>query len=103
MTVRRPGVVDPITFDLTREEIDLARALRWLKDHTSGGGARLSAMARASLTSPRADEQRYLERLKLDAPRGVSAWLTARLVCLGLRATAEPGRLTTSRTGAQDP
>jgi hypothetical protein len=93
----------PFGTDLTREEIDLARALRWLKENTGGARARLSTVARAMLTRPAAADHVYLARLQLDAPRDFSARLNAKLVTLALRTTAEARSPATSRTAAKDP
>ncbi|HEU4778970.1 MAG TPA: acetyl-CoA hydrolase/transferase C-terminal domain-containing protein [Steroidobacteraceae bacterium] len=102
---RRAGLFSEYPFgtDLTREEIDLARALRWLKENTGGTGARLKTIARAMLVRPRESEQPYLARLQLERPGDFSARLTAKLVRLGLRATADSRQQTTSQTAAKDP
>jgi hypothetical protein len=96
---RRAGLFSEYPFgtDLTREEIDLARALRWLKENTGGKRARLRTVAHAMFVRPRESEQACLARLQLDAPASFSARLTAKLVRLGLRATADARHLTTSR------
>ncbi len=100
---RRAGLFSEYPFgtDLTREEIDLARALRWLKENTGGTSARLRTMARAMVHGVDAAHHSYLERLRLGAPENFRQRLTARLVSLGLRATAAAA--VTSRTAAQDP
>ncbi len=100
---RRAGLFSEYPFgtDLTREEIDLARALRWLKENTGGTSARLRTMARAMVNGVDAAHHPYLERLRLGAPENFRQRLTARLVSLGLRATAAAA--VTSRTAAQDP
>lgn len=101
---RRAGLFSEYPFgtDLTREEIDLAHALRWLKDHTTGPAARAATIARALLRGASDAERGYLARLSLTEPENFRERLMARLVCLGLRATARE-RAVTSRTGAQDP
>jgi len=95
---RRAGLFSEYPFgtDLTREEIELARALRWLKENTSGTGARLRTMARALFVRPRESERPCLSRLQLDSPADFSTRLTAKLVRLGLRATADARHLATS-------
>jgi hypothetical protein len=95
---RRAGLFSEYPFgtDLTREEIELARALRWLKENTSGKGARLRTVVRAMFVRPRESEIPCLARLQLDAPGDFSTRLTAKLVRLGLRATADAQRLTAS-------
>jgi len=87
---RRAGLFSEYPFgtDLTRQEIDLARALRWLKENTGGKGARLKTMARALFVGPRANEDPCLARLQLDAPADFKTRLTAKLVRLALRETA---------------
>jgi len=94
---RRAGLFSEYPFgtDLTREEIDLARALRWLKENTGSKQDRVKSIARAWFTQPRESDAACLARLKLDAPRDFRSRLTAKLVRLALRAT--------SRTGATDP
>jgi hypothetical protein len=102
---RRAGLFSEYPFgtDLTREEIDLARALRWLKENTGNLRGRLSTLARALLIRPRGTEAPYLARLKLGTPQNFAARLDAKLVSLGLRATL-PVRLTpVSQTTATDP
>jgi hypothetical protein len=101
---RRAGLFSEYPFgtDLTREEIDLARALRWLKENTGGTGAKAMTIAKALLVRPRESEEPYLTRLQLGSPGDFSARLTAKLVRLGLRATAAP-RPTTLQTAAKDP
>jgi acyl-CoA hydrolase len=90
----------PFGTDLTREEIELARALRWLKENTAGRIARLGTIARALLASTRDEDRGYLERLGLGAPANFNERLTAQLVSLGLERTRVP---ITSRTAAKDP
>jgi len=87
---RRAGLFSEYPFgtDLTREEIDLARALRWLKEHTTGTRARLGTMTRAMFVRPRSAEAACLARLQLDAPGDFKSRLTAKLVRLALRETA---------------
>jgi hypothetical protein len=97
---RRAGLFSEYPFgtDLTREEIDLARALRWLKERMGGKGKYL-AIARALLTRGGDAEQSYLERLRLGRPADLRERLTAGLVIQALRATTP----VTSQTGARDP
>jgi len=102
---RRAGLFSEYPFgtDLTREEIDLARALRWLKENTGNLGGRASTLVRALLTRPHEEEAPYLARLKLGTPKSFSARLNAKLVSLGLRATSMTRPTVTSRTTATDP
>jgi acyl-CoA hydrolase len=91
----------PFGTDLTRDEIELARALRWLKEATGTTAARAATMARALLSAPRAADRALLERMKLAAPRSLGEKLNARLVSLALRRTARAAA--TSRTAATGP
>ncbi len=103
---RRAGLFSEYPFgtDLTREEIDLARALRWLKEHTANRAGRALAIARAMLSGGANETDRvYLERLALSEPADFRERLTAKLVRLGLRATARERSAATSRTAAKDP
>ena len=93
----------PFGTDLTREEIDLARALRWLKEHTNGKAARLGTLARALLGGVDAANRGYLERLKLGEPRDFHERLLAKMVNLGLNATVRQRPLTTSQTTGSGP
>jgi hypothetical protein len=99
---RRAGLFSEYTFgtDLTRDEIDLARALRWLKEATGTPAARAVTVARALLSAPRADDLTRLERLNLAEPRSFGEKLGARLVSLALRQTR---RAATSQTIAPGP
>ncbi|HET9864710.1 MAG TPA: acetyl-CoA hydrolase/transferase C-terminal domain-containing protein [Steroidobacteraceae bacterium] len=96
---RRAGLFSEYPFgtDLTREEIELARALRWLKEATATRGGKLLMLGRALSAGARTGQQQLLERLQLANPRTVREKLEARLVAAALRATS------TSRTGAPDP
>src|SRR4051812_9094839 len=55
---RRAGLFSEYPFgtDLTREEIDLARALKWLKEHTGGGLSGMRTIARAIFRHPSAGQ-----------------------------------------------
>jgi len=75
----------PFGTDLTREEIELAHALRWLKDNTRGA-RKITTIARALLRGTDA-ERGYLERLKLAAPENFSQQLAAKLVSLAVART----------------
>jgi acyl-CoA hydrolase len=91
----------PFGTDLTREEIELARALRWLKDANGSRSGRLATLLRALLTGVRPGDRHLLERMQLGQPRNFREKLDAKLVSVGLRASAR-GQAT-SRTAAQDP
>jgi acyl-CoA hydrolase len=94
---RRAGLFSEYPFgtDLTREEIDLARALRWLKENTAARRSRIAMVLRALAGGVDAAHRGYLDRLQLAAPRDLQEKLTARLVSLALRIT--------SRTSAMGP
>jgi acyl-CoA hydrolase len=101
---RRAGLFSEYPFgtDLTREEIELAAALRWLKDSTAGTSARLGLLVRALLTGVRPEDRRLLERLNLAEPGNLGEKMSARLVSLALRVSARR-RAATSQTAAKDP
>jgi acyl-CoA hydrolase len=100
---RRAGLFSEYPFgtDLTPEEIELARALRWLKEATASRAGKLTTLVRGLLAGVRAQDARLLERLKLDDPRNLRERLSARLVSLGLRASER--RAATSQTTATGP
>jgi len=102
---RRAGMFSEYPFgtDLTREEIELARALRWLKESTAGTFRRLMTMARAACTRTRAEDRALLDRLRLAEPRSVREKLEARLVGLALRRGARQPAVAISQTGATGP
>jgi acyl-CoA hydrolase len=101
---RRAGLFSEYPFgtDLTGEEIELARALRWLKDATGGRVQRLRTFVRSVFTRPEAQHEACLERLGLGQPANLREGIMADLVVLALRESA-PARQTTSRTAATDP
>ena len=82
----------PFGTDLTREEIELTHALRWLKENTRGKVAKLLTVARAFAGGVDAEHRGYLDRLRLAEPADFGQKLTARLVSLALRATAAERR-----------
>jgi acyl-CoA hydrolase len=100
---RRAGLFSEYPFgtDLTREEIDLARALKWLKEHTGGGLSGMRTITRAIFRHPSAGQALYLDRLGLGTPQSYKERLTANLVGLALDETAADRA--TSRTGASGP
>jgi acyl-CoA hydrolase len=100
---RRAGLFSEYPFgtDLTREEIELARALRWLKEHTGTRWQRWKMVARSFTTRVDPRDQPYLERLGLGTPRDMRESISADLVVLALNATRQPAA--TSQTGAKDP
>jgi hypothetical protein len=75
----------PFGTDLTREEIELVHALRWLAENTRGA-RKLATIARALLRAPAA-ERDHLARLRLAEPQGFAQQLTARLVGLAVART----------------
>ena len=101
---RRAGLFSEYPFgtDLTREEIDLARALRWLKERTGSKAGSVTTIARALFRTPDDAHRSYLDRLNL-AARNFEESLTARLVSLALARTRAEREAVTSRTIATDP
>jgi acyl-CoA hydrolase len=101
---RRAGLFSEYPFgtDLTREEIDLSRALRWLKERTGSKRGRVATIARALFRTPDDAHRGYLDRLNL-AARNFEESLTARLVSLALTRTREERDAVTSRKVATDP
>jgi hypothetical protein len=93
----------PFGTDLTRQEIDLAHALRWLKSNTAGGMRRAATFGRALLTRIDATDRGHLERLGLGSPASFGERLTARLVGLALAQTRAVSPDSTSQRVAQDP
>ena len=86
----------------TREEIELAHALRWLKDATASRGGRVATVARALLRGTRDSDRGLLARMDLAEPTKFADRLRARLLSLALRQAARR-RGPTSRTAARDP
>ncbi len=101
---RRAGLFSEYPFgtDLTREEIELARALRWLKNSTANSAARMRTLTSALLGGVRAEDRRLLERLRLASPANFRERIAAKLVSLALRRTSQEPEAT-SQTAAQDP
>lgn len=77
----------PLGSDFTEIEQRLLRALAWLKRNTAGTGAKLATVARALLSRTAADPA-CLQRMALDAPRGLGERVQARLLAYALRQTA---------------
>lgn len=104
-TQQRAGLFSEYPFgtDLTREEVDLARALRWLREHTATAGAKVRNILRAFLARADAAELTYLDRLGLRETPTYRDRITAKLVVLALRETAPPRAESTSRTAAKGP
>jgi acyl-CoA hydrolase len=101
---RRAGLFSEYPFgtDLTREEIELARALRWLKNATANPAARMRTLTSALVRAVRAEDRRLLERLRLASPASFRERISAKLVSLALRRTERPPDAT-SQPIAQDP
>jgi acyl-CoA hydrolase len=78
----------PFGTDLSAEEIELSRALRYLEAHGGGRGARI-ALALAALRSgaPTSAEHAALQRMELAHARTLSERLQRRLVALALKRT----------------
>jgi len=101
---RRAGLFSEYPFgtDLTHDEIELAGALRWLKDATGSKAGRLATLLRALFAGVREQDRHLLGRLRLAEPQTSGEKLSARLVSLGLR-RSERRDAATSRTAAKDP
>ena len=102
---RRAGLFSEYPFgtDLTREEIELARALRWLKDTTANPAARLRTIHPRAV---RHGARRGSEPARTAAPGVTGEYSRAPLGEAGEpRSAAHRARAatTTSQTGAQDP
>jgi acyl-CoA hydrolase len=77
----------PFGTDLTRQEIDLAHALRWLKSNTTGGLRRTVTVGHALLKRSESADRGHLERLGLGSPANAGERLMAKLVSLALAKT----------------
>jgi hypothetical protein len=86
-TQRRAGLFSEYPFgtDLTGEEIELAGALRWLKEATAGKAGKLATIVRALSAGIAAEHAPLLARLQLAQPRSFGEKLEARMVSLALR------------------
>jgi acyl-CoA hydrolase len=93
----------PFGTDLTREEIDLAHALRWLKDNTAGGFTRVTTITRALISGADPANRGHLERMGLGSPASFKETLNAKLVGLALARTRAASPASTWRTGVPDP
>jgi acyl-CoA hydrolase len=79
----------PFGTDLTREEIALARALRFLEARTGSAWGRLRTLVTAlARGAARADQAAALGRMGLAQPRGPGEWLERRLVAFALERSA---------------
>ena len=87
---RRAGLLPdyPMGSDFTPEEERLAKALGWLALRTATPMGKLRTVLSAILHG-RSDDRQALQRMQLDAPRGVGEWIEARLVGLGLVQTLD--------------
>jgi hypothetical protein len=88
--VRRRGAFPELPFgsDLTAEEIELARALKWLKSRTASWRGLLAVAAKALAASPRsARAHPALERMALADAKGLKPRIERRLVAAALYAS----------------
>jgi acyl-CoA hydrolase len=88
MLARARGLFSDFPFgtDFTREEIVLARALKGLKERTTGGWPRVKALMGAVTSRGVPSALRpYLDRMSLGAPRTRQEWLWQRLLVQELR------------------
>ncbi|HEX2138580.1 MAG TPA: acetyl-CoA hydrolase/transferase C-terminal domain-containing protein [Woeseiaceae bacterium] len=70
----------PLGSDLTPVERELAAALGWLKNHTSGSWPKLRTAAAALVHKPGPATEGALARLDLERPASLREWFTRRLV-----------------------
>jgi acyl-CoA hydrolase len=95
MLARARGLFSDFPFgtDFTREEIVLARALKGLKEGTTGGWPRVKALMGAVTSRGVPSALRpYLDRMSLGAPRTRQEWLWQRLLVQELRAITQGHR-----------
>ncbi len=76
----------PLGSDFTEVEQRLLRALAWLKRNTASTGTKLATAARALLSRAPGDPA-SLQRMALDAPRGIGERIEARLLAYALQQT----------------
>jgi hypothetical protein len=90
MLARARGLFSEFPFgtDFTREEIILAKALKGLKDRTTGWPGVKALMGAVTSRGVPAGLRPYLERMSLGAPRTRQEWLWQRLLVQELRAIA---------------
>jgi len=82
----------PFGSDLTAEEIELARALKWLKSGAASWRGRLAVARRVLAANPASAALRpALLRMALAEPAGVRQRIERRLVAAALRATKQSG------------
>ncbi len=77
----------PLGSDFIEVEQRLVRALAWLKANTASRTAKLRTVVRA-VTGAKSMDTDAMARMQLASPRGLSEWLEARVLALGLRQTA---------------
>ncbi|MBN6110397.1 acetyl-CoA hydrolase/transferase C-terminal domain-containing protein [Xanthomonas bonasiae] len=76
----------PLGSDFNEVEQRLLRALTWLKRNTASTGTKLATVARALLSRDPGDPA-SLQRMALDAPRGIGERMEARLLAYALQQT----------------
>jgi acyl-CoA hydrolase len=77
----------PFGTDFSAEEVELARALKYLQERTATLAGRVRSAIAAARVRPDSSCSAALARMGLARPRGLSERLLARLVVLGLRRT----------------
>jgi hypothetical protein len=85
---RQQGLFDELPFgsELTREEVELAKALKLLGNHASTWSGRLALLKQAMTASIDSSMLSSLKRMDLHEPATLSQHLQRRLVIAGLRA-----------------
>ena len=79
----------PLGSDFTEVEQRVVKALGWLKANTATRSGKLRTIL-AALASGHRGETEALARMALDAPKGLSQWLYARLLRHALARTGSP-------------
>ena len=79
----------PLGSDFTPVEQRLVKALQWLQEETATRSGTLATIVRA-FSGAAAGDAEAMQRMGLDAPRGLQARLYARLLGHALRASAPP-------------
>ena len=77
----------PLGSDFTAVEQRLVKALGWLKGRTASRGGKLRTIAAALASTLHERDAEAMQRMRLEAPRGIGEHLYARLLALALRQT----------------
>jgi hypothetical protein len=90
--LRRQGLFDELPFgsEFTQEEVELAKALKFLDTHAISWRGRLNLATRAFNAQPDQTMASALKRMGLSAPATWRERLSQRMVAAGLRAIRTP-------------